>query len=140
MGDLYTRCEIYIISVVLPIAVWEVPSLSYQLTLTNYLELLITSCLVSSANTRTILKIFIHLLVQLQSRVNMHKYCTRIYSHQVYIALLVMKTSQVCLHSCAHTWAITDIIKLLDYSGLHAVVLRSYNWNFSCIQQLLLSP
>ena len=32
MGDLYTQCEIYIISVVLPIAVWEVPSLSYQLT------------------------------------------------------------------------------------------------------------
>ena len=69
MGDLYTQCEIYILT-----------------------------C----------------------ARVDIHKYCTHIYSHQVYIALQVMKTSMYChivIHKSVYTamhayMVITDIIKL----------------------------
>jgi len=110
MGDLYTQCEIYIISVVLPIAVWEVYHHCRRARHSRYSSTYLCNCNQELLFTSIAL---IYIAIR-----------------YIAIALLVMKTSTYChiatqvrLHSCAciHGLAITDIIKLLDYSGLHAV-------------------
>ena len=134
MGDLYTRYEICMISVVLLIAVWEVPLLSYQLilayklqcrraiaTLTLLFKIQLGNKLLGtpdhqlSAIINTPVQYTQGILVQLQSRVDIHKYW---YLQPSSIASQIIKTSTYCHIATSIPNCI--IYTRTDYATVHA--------------------